>query len=159
LQTVRFDDAAGLGLDMAQSEGVLGARRTNGSLYVALDPAVERSVVTLRAYADTPAPPADASPVVAEPDGPTAVANLVSSRWVFSGRTRLDCGFEVTAQGYGPGQMLWRTTARQAFRVSAARAGTVLWRGDVRSDDAGALALQVPPLANEPLSLRFECHD
>jgi len=41
LQTVRFDDAAALAVDLARSVGVLGQRKKGNSLYVALDEAYD----------------------------------------------------------------------------------------------------------------------
>lgn len=170
LQTVRFDDADSLEVTMSGSVGVLGSRRTNGALYVALDPAVASAVVALQARASAspavaqtppqpasdPGQPADAL----EPPPPRVpVASLVSSRWVFSGRKLNNCGMEISAYGYGPGQMLWQTAPNKQFAVSASRGATVLWTSIARADAEGALALQVPALAMEPLVLRFECHD
>jgi hypothetical protein len=48
LQTVRFDDAAGLAVDFSRSVGVVGERRQGGSLYVALDEAHTEVILALR---------------------------------------------------------------------------------------------------------------
>ena len=159
LQTVRFDDADALDVNMTASSGVLGSRRTNGSLYVALNSAVQNAVVTL-GTADAPAPEPDPSAVVAGSQTPppaTPFASLVSSRWLFSNRAALPCGFELTAQGFGPGQMQWQTAAGKSFSISASRGSTVLWREVARAGADGMLKLQAPPIAMEPLALRFDC--
>lgn len=48
LQTVRFDQAGDLALDMVESLGVLGAVRKSASLYVSLDPTAEAPVIALK---------------------------------------------------------------------------------------------------------------
>ncbi len=48
LNTVRFDDAGALQLDMAASRGVLGSTRHDGSLYVALDSDVAAATVAIK---------------------------------------------------------------------------------------------------------------
>jgi len=48
MQTMRFDDAMGLRVNYSRSIGVLGTTRHEGSLYVALDEAVERAVIALQ---------------------------------------------------------------------------------------------------------------
>jgi hypothetical protein len=159
LQTVRFDDADALDVNMTVSSGVLGSRRTNGSLYVALDSAVQNAVVSLRT-ADAPAPePEPSAAMSGSQTSPSAspIASLVSSRWLFSNRIALPCGFELTAQGYGPGQMQWQTVAGKSFSISASRGSTVLWREVARAGADGMLKLQAPPIALEPLALRFDC--
>src|SRR6185295_18130224 len=56
LQTVRFDDVAELSVDFSRSVGVIGERRKNGSLYVALDEARDDVIVALGRDAAAPVP-------------------------------------------------------------------------------------------------------
>ncbi len=148
-QTVRLDDAEGNDIDEAASTGVLGWTRTNGSLYVALDAAVARAIVTVRAAEKAAAPAGTSGPVV----------SLVSSRWNLSGRAEEGCGLRFDAQGFGPGQMRWRTAPERAFQVSLERNGSELWRQDARASAAGILELAAPALALEPLTVKVACHD
>jgi hypothetical protein len=150
LATVRFDAADQLSVDLARSAGVMGSTRHGGSLYVALDPAVERAVVTLRGRIAEQAEWRDQGGLV---------ASLVDSRWQLSGLVREDCGFRVTAEGYGTGEMLWRTNPRRGFRVSATRRGTLLSEETRWADEAGNFTVRLAPSAMEPLELRFACHD
>lgn len=69
LETVRFDHAQDLRLNVARSDGVLGSTRVNGSLYVTLDRARPRVIVSL-------APPGVAPTGVAE----TATAQAVNAQ-------------------------------------------------------------------------------
>lgn len=150
LGTVRFDDAEQLAVDYVRSSGVLGANRHNGSLYVALDPAVERAVVTLRGRGAEQIPRR-------EPGAPAAI--LVSSRWLVSGLTQEACGFRLTAQGFGTGDMQWQTTAGRAFKVTASRGQTVLSEEIRWADAMGLFPVRFAPGAIAPLEIRFACHE
>ena len=72
LQTIRFDRSTLQTVDFGRSSGVLGQRRFQGSLYVALDPAEASPVVALRAAKSL----GDAESSV--------VPYLVDSRWEVS---------------------------------------------------------------------------
>ena len=149
LQTVRFDDADGLLVDIEKSRGVLGStRHVGGAMYVSLDPAVETSIVTLMSR------PADGAPVYTGPG-----AQLVSSRWFLRGYAVNGCGFDVTAEGYGFGDMLWQTAPGRKFEVTAERDGQVLARTDAVADAAGAVQFTVQSDAIAPVKLRFACHE
>jgi hypothetical protein len=148
LSTVRFDDATTLALDASRSDGVLGAIHHGDALYVALDPASDRSVVTLRGRAGEEAERRRSE---------TAPATLVDSRWQLSSLSRADCGFGVTAQGYGPGDMTWQTPPGRTYRVEASRNGTVLFEATQMADEKGLLRISLTPSAIEPLQLRFVC--
>ncbi|MGE4186515.1 MAG: hypothetical protein AB7E81_16145, partial [Hyphomicrobiaceae bacterium] len=148
LSTVRFDDADQLALDVSRSEGVLGSTYHGSSLYVALDPAHARSVVTLRGRVK-----AEADRLQSE----IPLASLVDSRWQLSALTRNGCDFEITAQGYGPGDMTWQTTPRRAFHISASRGGSVLSEATGTADENGFLRVRIEPSAIEPLQVHFAC--
>lgn len=192
MQTVRFDDADELVVDRAASVGVIGATRKNTALYVALDAAEPRAVVTLRARtavdaeqhpARTTAPEIGSAPTPASTvttagggieneagDAAAAAATtaqapaepapwLVSGRWVLDHRRVEGCGATFAAQGYGPGRMTWQVAPGHTYRISASRAGAVLWQGEVRPDGDGAMTIDAPALALEPLELGIACHD
>ena len=150
LGTVRFDDAAQLAVDLARSTGVLGSTRHAGALYVALDSAVERAVVTLRGRTAE-------QQARREPGAPAA--SLVSSRWQVSRVVSEGCGFTMTAQGFGTGEMQWQTTPRRAFRVAALRGQAVLSEETRWGDDQGNFTVRIGPSAIEPLDIRFTCHE
>ena len=148
LSTVRFDDAELLEVDGARSPGVLGANRHQGSLYVTLDPAVGKPIVALRARGQTGR---------LQPGDP--IASLIDSRWTFSGRQDVACGFQASAQGFGPGEMTWTTDASRAFRIVLERAGKVLAEEIRWADAGGLLKLKYEVDALEPLTVRFDCHE
>ncbi len=149
MQTVRFDDAEQLAVDFARSTGVIGATRNGNTLYVALDPAVNRAIVTLRARQDE----------VATGTSENELATLVHARWQLSNIERQTCGFTLKAQGYGTGDMLWQTQARRAFRVTTWRETKLLSQETLWADATGAFPLRVAQDAIEPLIIRFECHE
>ncbi len=101
LQTLRFDRvAATTAPDLAASIGVMGSRRVNDALYVALDPAVPEPRVVLT---DQPAP----------------AASLVSARWPAEALIRqADRVAFNSAQGFGPGEMRWQMPAPGRYTIS-----------------------------------------
>jgi hypothetical protein len=151
LSTVRFDDAEQLALDLPHSEGVLGATRHASSLYVALDPARERAVVTLRSR--------QGEQTARRDNDRASPATLIDSRWQLSSLVQEGCGFQVTAQGYGTGEMTWQTAPRRAFRVTALRGARMLSEEILWADEQGLFQLRIAPSAIEPMQIRFTCHE
>ena len=149
LQTLRFDDAEALMVDMDKSKGVLGStRHVSGALYVALDPAVEPASVALKERA-----------VTAATSPPRPGAELVSSRWWFSRYQLEGCGFSITAQGFGYGEMVWQTAAGRRFDVTAEREGQELTHTTAIADATGLMQLSVATDAITPVKLSFACHE
>ena len=103
LQTLRFDKADGLNVDDARSSGVLGWRRHQGSLYVALDPADLAPLVTL-------APAAGPSAGPARPF-------LVHGRWLVESLRWDEGGFAFEAGGFGRGEFLWQVPSEGVYEV------------------------------------------
>lgn len=147
LQTVRFDDAGSLALDLDNSRGVLGATMHNGSMYVALDSAVDVARVALRAENRE------------SPELSSRGAMLVEARWQIRNRREEDCGMSVDAEGFGRGDMVWRTRAGRAFEVTLFRGTRELSREIVRAGGDGLFRLQLEPDALDPVTLRFTCHE
>ena len=148
LSTVRLDDAEALEIDSGRSTGVLGANRHQGSLYVTLDPGVDRAVIAVRTRGEAGRQlPGDQA------------ASLVESRWSISNRTDTACGMRVQAQGYGPGAMTWSTAASRAFRISVERDGVLLSQEVRWADAKGLISLSIEQDALEPLAIGFDCHE
>ncbi|MBF5094097.1 hypothetical protein F1643_05945 [Azospirillum sp. INR13] len=143
LNTLRFDRASATAVDFSRSAGVLGQRHSQGSLYVALDPAVAEPVVAL-AEVDR-----------ADRDPPASVPYLVEGRWAFSALAGEGAGFRVAATGYGEGSMVWRVPRSGPWTVTAERDGAVLWTGSATADEDGRLTLTVPVSGIAPLLLRL----
>ena len=151
LQTVRFDDADNLIVDALASKGVLGfTRHASGAIYVSLDPAVESAIVTLK--------PHTANQI--DPLPPTAPgAQLISARWWFRDYQVDGCGFNVTAQGFGAGEMLWQTAPARKFTLTAERDGQILTTMPIAADATGVLQLSIKADAIAPVRLRFACNE
>ncbi len=149
MQTVRFDDADQLAIDVLRSVGVIGSRRVGSTIHVALDRAVDRAVVTLRSRSGSGAEAATSS----------TPPSLVEGRWLLSGMAREGCGFSVDAQGYGPGDMTWRVPPRQAYKVSALRNGQLLSQETRWAEADGTFRIRLDLSAIEPVKLKFDCHD
>jgi hypothetical protein len=137
VQTLRFDDAAAIQVDLAESHGVLGQTRQGSTLYVALDSAVEPVRLVVGGAG---------SPV-------NALVGLRDSRWQVSELTRDGADWRFDAQGFGPGDFAWDHAAPGRYRVAAHRDDAPLWSADVESDALGRLSFSVPVPAVERLSI------
>jgi len=131
LQTVRFDRASLKSVDFARSQGVIGQRHHQGSLYVALDPEVRTPVVALKDYER---PDRD-------PDAP--VAYLVSARWPVQDVQREASGWRFRAQGFGAGDFAWKVPAPGRFAVEVTD-GTARRQLIAYADAEGRLEFTLP---------------
>ena len=142
LNTVRLDDAAKLTIDLQRSRGVVGFRRLNGSIYVALDSAVKPALVALS--------PGSANPA-------TDLPYLVESRWQISKLKRTQCGAEFSATGFGTSQMTWHVPAQKGYKVQVSRAGLGLWAAALAPTRKGKLIIDAPIDARKSLVVSIEC--
>ncbi len=133
LQTLRFDPPLDdMRVDMKRSTGVLGYRHDMGALYVALDPAVETSVVAL-ARGEAGAQP-----------------SLVDSRWPVAALWLDGDGFSFIAGGFGAGEMRWRAVPRARYRVTSGRSPAI----EVVADGEGLLAFTLDPVDGRKVDVR-----
>jgi polysaccharide biosynthesis protein PelA len=142
LQTLRFDDAAGLAVDLGRSVGVLGQRKKGNVLYVALDEAYAEPIVALG------------------PDsgGNAGTPYLIDGRWTFRDLRRNECGgFTVMAKGYGTGQMAWGGVKPGVYRVSVRDPNETVWDDFAEVGDDGRLTLTADADANNPLEIEVAC--
>lgn len=114
LQTIRFDRSTLQTVDFEKSTGVLGQRRFQGSLYVALDPAETAPVIALKQTRTM------------EEYGSSTVPYLVESRWEISALQRTSTGFGFDTWGYGAGNATWRVpvAGRYAVRIRKSNGAT-----------------------------------
>ena len=155
LETVRFDDADLIAIDVTGSVGVLGSRRLNGSMYVSLDPAVAQPVVVLKGRTDAaPSDTVGTTGGVGEP-----MLSLVEARWRLSSRVVENCIETFMAQGFGPGDMTFEGRPNRSFRIKVSRNGQLLTEEIRWTDAAGLLPLHFAIEAREPVELRFQCHE
>jgi hypothetical protein len=145
LQTVRFDDVASLAVDFTRSVGVIGQRRKDNSLYVALDEAFDEVIVALGPDAGESA------------DG--SAPHLIEGRWTFRDMRRRECGFTVMAKGYGTGQMTWGGLRPGSYHVFVRDANETVWDDVTEVGDDGRLALTADADAMNPLEIEVACAD
>jgi hypothetical protein len=108
LQTIRFDRKSLQSVDFLNSTGVIGQRHLQGSLYVYLDASVDQPVIALKAEEKNYAAPEN------------SMQYLLESRWVISNVVRKENGLDFTAQGFGPGEMVWQMPSAGRYRVNVA---------------------------------------
>lgn len=106
LPTVRFDRAFMLAVDLSRSNGVVGQRHHQGSLYVYLDETNVAPTLTLTDHKEYWQEPAASSPY------------LIESRWRVSNVRHLSSAVEFTASGFGEGIMRWRVSKEGPYSVS-----------------------------------------
>ena len=148
VQTLRFDEAQDIGVDVQRSRGVLGSKRHNRALYVSLDAEVDTALIVLRKTAGTQEEPAPGHP------------QLIESRWQLRNlRPEGECSFGISAEGFGPGEILWQGVPERTYEVFAQRAGAALTNSKATADRNGMFSVKLEADAIEPLELRVVCSD
>ncbi len=141
LETIRFDRAASLTVDFARSHGVIGERRYQDSLYVALDEADAAPVIALQDRQ-----PAGQMPQAEQP-------YLVQSRcpvWA----VRQEAGlFRFSAQGFGRCDMVWKVPGAGRFGVRVLHGKTVRKELQPEAGKDGLLSFEVGPSPLDPLEV------
>lgn len=106
LQTVRFDQALLTGLDFTRSQGVVGQRHFQGSLYVYLDASRSEPVIALKDIDQFWSEPVAEHPY------------LIASRWpIWNLQRHSNTNFTFTAQGFGTGLMHWSVPVDGSYRI------------------------------------------
>ncbi len=144
VETVRFEDATGMTVDLASSAGIVGMRHHGNALYVALDPAAEAPLLALRAEAD-------------EPGADMRKPYLSESRWRVSHLVRAPCVVSFQAGGFGPGQMAWRDLPPGRYRIDAWSGPTLVWTSNAEVGATGKLDFIVGAAGLEPLAIDIAC--
>ncbi|NGX57495.1 MAG: hypothetical protein K940chlam3_00387 [Chlamydiae bacterium] len=108
LQTIRFDQAGLLTVNYSKSEGVIGHRLFQGSLYVYLDSAYEDdAVISLKEHTQFHDIPIESR------------YYLIHSRWqVFDLDRSVSGQISFDAVGYGPGEMSWNVPQEGSYEVA-----------------------------------------
>ena len=145
LQTFRFDAAEELMLDPEASRGVLGEGRHGTALYIALDPAEPRPRIAL-----VPRPFLQDSTATPRP-------TLIDSGLQLSDLRPLPCGVSVTAQGFAPGQVIWRASPGSVYQaiIQPMPVGEIN-RLDLVTDPQGRLTLPLPTRPGTPVQVDLQ---
>ncbi|MGO4914808.1 hypothetical protein [Pseudogemmobacter sp. W21_MBD1_M6] len=136
LQTIRFDGAGAISLDVAASSGVLGARRSGDALYIALNPATPEPVISVVQ--------SDRASGIETAMGALALGD---SRFTITDLQHKGCTSRITAAGQGDGPMTWFGAPDQAYALHATPAAdeaVILLDETVQSAPDGALHFTVP---------------
>ena len=145
ITTIRFDNAAHLGVDMSRSLNTLGARRHGTSLYVALEPGSATARISLK-------PTDDASGVILAGLVPALSESSLSIKTV----SKNACTIIVSASGFAPGLTVWSAAPRTSYAVTVTEKGApddrVFW-GQITASDTGELRVPVPVEPGRPLDI------
>ncbi len=135
MQTFRIEGAADQHIDHSASNGVLGYRSYQGSLYVFLNPSIDNAVIALS-------------------ETPTPALSLVSSRFdIREAKRDTNDAITLTMEGVGEGEMLWRVPQDGRYEVKTAQ-GSPLYLESHR----GEITIPLPksdPFSPFTLSIRF----
>tara|TARA_R110000751_G_scaffold37382_5_gene90646 strand:- start:1386 stop:3566 length:2181 start_codon:yes stop_codon:yes gene_type:complete len=132
-ETVRFDNGAHLSVDFDNSSGVIGQTHYQGSLYISLDEAVDAPIVAVKTSTAKERYPFASQPYV------------ISSRWRAWGIQNDHGTLHMKIQGFGPGEMQWRTKPAAVFNVTVpARQNQPAWSQTITADASGMLHFSIP---------------
>jgi polysaccharide biosynthesis protein PelA len=147
LQTLRLDRARTHALDMAASQGVMGARRKGDSLYIALDPGADTPLVALT---DSDSP----GGIVLGSAAPA----LLDSRPVVESWNRNTCGVALELSGFAEGDVTLAAVPGAEYGVAISGVNGDRDRAMV-ADAAGVLTIRVPaaPGGLRGLSVKGGC--
>ncbi len=141
LQTIRFDHATLKAIDFEKSEGVIGQRYYQGSLYVALNPQVKKPIIAIKSYKNPGYYPYSSEPY------------LINSRWQIISLQKSKDLLIIAAQGFGRGEMLWRMPKPGSYAITVRNKGTTLYEQDAQTSDNGLLGLFLDTEAVFPVEI------
>lgn len=128
LQTIRFDHAKNLTINMTESIGVVGYRLQNNQLFVYLDKTIESPVIVTKSVKK--------SRINAVSDMPY----LVHAAWdVENVRYKKSGNFSFKASGFGDVDVLWRVVHSGKYKVEATDGNNVFWSDVISSSTDGTL--------------------
>ncbi|WP_019995155.1 polysaccharide deacetylase family protein [Aureimonas ureilytica] len=145
LDTVRFDRADERQVDMAASMGVLGSTRSQGSLYVSLDPSVADAVVALEPRRD----PVEATDALH--------ASMVDSRWLVETLKREPGRVTFRAEGFGPGDFTFENLPAEPMIVTARDGKTLIAEIEIAPKPAQPVSFSLPAGTPRPIDVSIAC--
>ncbi len=140
LSTVRFDHASMRTVDWRNSQGVLGQRHSQGSLYIHLDPAVETPEIALRVLKGISAHPT-----------PAHRPYLISSQWPVNTLAFDEEKFRFSVQGYGSGDMQWYVPHLGRYQVELRYPMGNTKQQTLETNEAGQLRIHIKQAPLQPL--------
>lgn len=137
LQTVRVDYATFLSVDLEKSQGIIGQRHLQGSLYIYLDAAAKEPKIYLKEIEESDIEPVEALPY------------LISSRWRVWNLKRDKNILTMDLQGFGKGEMTWRVSEEGEYTVESTKLASPL---KIKSIN-GMIEFTVDNSAIDPITL------
>jgi hypothetical protein len=143
LQTIRFDQATLKTVDFTLSEGVIGQRHFQGSLYVALDETHPAPVIALT-YSDK----TDQELQAKQP-------YLVQSQWRVYALDSTKKRVRFNSDGFGPGEFYWQFPLPGAYKIIATNNLGKRQRTVMRTDKNGQLILSLDRDIFQPVTIEI----
>ena len=142
LQTIRFDQSSKQAVDLKESQGVIGQRIYQDSLYVFLDPVEKNPVIALK---DNP---------TLEKPAHSERPYLVQGRWWLSDfKVSKENQVSFNAQGFGEGEMIWKFPKPGDYELQVSNKNGVLQTLTESTDSLGILKVTILPLAIDPVHI------
>ena len=144
LQTIRFDRADSLAVDMKRSRGIVGQRHYQGSLYVSLNAFEEEPIIALAKISPSPRPPNADQPY------------LVQGRWrvwnlEFPAKHRMT----FTAQGFGEGEMVWKVPKPGRYEIQLFNSKDIQQTLNAEAGKDGLLKFKFGAHAIDPVQVKL----
>ena len=141
---MRFDHATLKQVNFSRSQGVIGQRHYQGSLYVALDDTVAEPVVALASLRHPSGSPSADRPY------------LIESRWDISGVKVGKDELDFTAQGYGNGDMRWYIPFPGPYEVTVTQNQKILYKAVNDANGHPVLSLGLKMDAIRPVHIHLK---
>lgn len=138
VQTIRFDNASLKAVDFGRSQGVIGQRHYQGSLYVALDPAAAEPVLALT----------DNHTPHRLPD--SAVPYLVESSAMLEGVTATADALSYQVKGFGKTVQTWKMPASGKYAITVTKNKQTVVNSTVSAGNGNTITLEVDTSGGEP---------
>lgn len=133
LNTIRFDHSISKEVDFVHSQGVVGQRHTQGSLYVSLDPTTPHPEIVLKENLNIS---------YREPKSP--VPYLIHSRWPIWNLKCQKNTWSFNSKGFGGGEMLWSVPQEGTYQIST-KYGEMQKQFSYPVDSQNLLSFTLPP--------------
>jgi hypothetical protein len=141
LNTIRFDEATLATVDWIKSQGVVGQRHLHGSLYVALDAAVEKPVIALNQLEALDFPVKATRPY------------LIRSRWKIKDLHYFNNLLTFAAEGFGSSGMEWYWPEEAKLAVKIQGNNKILFETIVQPAADGIVRIDTDINATEPVEV------
>jgi len=144
LQTIRFDNATLRGVDFSRSEGVIGQRHHQGSLYIYLDEKIEPATVAVKEIDESASEPIEETPY------------LISGRWRVWNLEREESRISFDCLGFGEGDFRFSVPTDGLYRATIKPYGEMIGRSRKFRSEEYLLHLQLPAIATGGATMQIE---